>query len=230
MDLLPPSNPNGHPTNLCTQHLILTTTQTYRSLIMGLDMFLYGEYELPAYESEGKSYEERMEAYRHPPVRGKRLDRVRQACGLPTNLPVEFEDFNWLHVQFPIAKWRKENAIHKWFIDNCAPRDHKNKPIDDCKPFFVSESKINELDRLLDTVLRTKGLEKDLTARKTLPTCSGCFFGSTGYDEWYWRGLKYTSDRIKALIKYQDTQNEKDNKRKDGVGKMFDAIYYRASW
>jgi hypothetical protein len=32
--LLHPHNPNGHPTNLCTQHLILTTKQTYRTLIM----------------------------------------------------------------------------------------------------------------------------------------------------------------------------------------------------
>ena len=35
--LLPPSNTNGHPTNLCTQHLILTTTQTYRSNTMNIE-------------------------------------------------------------------------------------------------------------------------------------------------------------------------------------------------
>ena len=32
--LLRPHNFNSHPTNLCTQHLILTTTQTYQTLIM----------------------------------------------------------------------------------------------------------------------------------------------------------------------------------------------------
>ena len=32
--LLHPHNPNGHPTNLCTQHLISTTKQTYRSNTM----------------------------------------------------------------------------------------------------------------------------------------------------------------------------------------------------
>ena len=32
--LLRPHNSNNHPTNLCTQHLIFTTTQTYRTLIM----------------------------------------------------------------------------------------------------------------------------------------------------------------------------------------------------
>ena len=42
---------------------------------------------------------------------------------------------------------------------------------------------------LLDLVLKTKGLEKDLTCRKLLPTASGFFFGSTGYDEWYWKVL-----------------------------------------
>ena len=79
-------------------------------------------------------------------------------------------------------------------------------------------------------LLKTKGLIGNPTAKKVLPTTAGCFFGSTEYDEWYWENLEYTSKRIKAVLNYQETQNEKDDKNKQSVGKMFDAIYYRASW
>ena len=198
---------------------------------MGLDMYLYATYSVPTYHSEGSTLEGRYEAYKNPAIKSKRLEKVRQACGLPPSLPVEYEDFNWFDIQFPIAKWRKENAIHNWFIQNCAPKNKKTgKAIDDCRRMFVSEAKIRELDDLLDLVLKTKGLEKDLTCRKLLPTASGFFFGSTDYDEWYWKGLEYTSERIKALIKYQDNQNAKDSKRNDGRGTMLDEIWYEASW
>ena len=196
---------------------------------MGLDMFLYGEYEVPAYEC-GKTHSDLMDAYRREPTKGKRLEKIRQACGLPTNLPVECEDFTWIDIRFPLAKWRKANSIHKWFIDNCAPKDHKGKPIDDCKPIHIPDIKLKELDTLLDHLLKTKGLIDNPTAKKVLPTTAGCFFGSTEYDEWYWENLEYTSKRIKAVLNYQETQNKKDNKNKQSVGKMFDAIYYRASW
>ena len=104
---------------------------------MGLDMYLYATYGVPAYHSEGSTLEERYEAYKKPAIKSKRLEKVRQACGLPPSLPVEYEDFNWFDIQFPIAKWRKENAIHNWFIQNCAP---KNKKTGQCDTFVLTRS------------------------------------------------------------------------------------------
>ena len=56
-------NPNGHPTNLCTQHLILTTTQTYRSNTMNFSerQRLIAEKGYRNYNSPNKNLLEQIE-------------------------------------------------------------------------------------------------------------------------------------------------------------------------
>lgn len=43
-------------------------------------------------------------------------------------------------------------------------------------------------------------LDDNSKAPELLPTQEGYFFGDTVYDEWYFKKLKYTRDKIKSLL------------------------------
>ena len=49
-----------------------------------------------------------------------------------------------------------------------------------------------------------------------LPTQEGFFFGSTDYDEYYYRMLVYTKERLNYILKNIDFEKE--------------SIYYSSSW
>ena len=49
-----------------------------------------------------------------------------------------------------------------------------------------------------------------------LPTCSGFFFGGTGYDEYYMDDIKYTIGELKKVIEETDWETE--------------TVYYTSSW
>lgn len=93
-----------------------------------------------------------------------------------------------------VGYWRKANAIHKWFVDNC------QDGIDDCRDSYVSASQLEELCDTCERVLSDHTLAEEL-----LPSESGFFFGSTEYDEYYYNDLKYTVELInRVLDKYGD--------------------------
>lgn len=90
-----------------------------------------------------------------------------------------------------IGYWRKANAIHKWFVENCFTGDYEDyhgEAID------VSYDKLIELRDLCKQVL-----EDHDKAYELLPTQDGFFFGSTEYSEWYFGDLEYTIDLIDAI-------------------------------
>ena len=87
------------------------------------------------------------------------------------------------------AYWRKANAIHKWFVDNV--QDGK----DDCGNYYVSVKQLIELLTLVDRVLADHS-----EAPKLLPTQQGFFFGTYGYDQYYFDNLKYTQQELKRII------------------------------
>lgn len=95
-----------------------------------------------------------------------------------------------LDVKLPIGYWRKANAIHRWFIQNCANDE------DDCREMSVSYDQLMELKRLCQQVLDDHDKAPEL-----LPTQEGFFFGSTEYDEYYFDDLKHT---IEILNKVED--------------------------
>ena len=101
-----------------------------------------------------------------------------------------------------IGYWRKANAIHKWFVDNI------QKGKDDCGEYFVFPNKLQELKDLCLQVI-----EDGNKAPELLPTNSGCFFGSTEYDEYYFDDLHET---VKII----------DEALSDPEG----AYYYSSSW
>lgn len=93
-----------------------------------------------------------------------------------------------LVVDVPVAYWRKANEIHRWFVENCADG------VDDCKPVYVDGS---QLKLLLDICKEV--LEDHSKAEEVLPTQEGFFFGSTEYDEWYFKDLEKTVKMLEGL-------------------------------
>jgi hypothetical protein len=117
-------------------------------------------------------------------------------------LPIAFNKISYIIEE--AVYWRKANAIHQWFVDNC------QDGVDECQNTYVPKEKLVELLDLCKRVKKNHALAGEL-----LPTQGGFFFGSTDYDEWYWDDINYTIKNLSAVIK-------KDN----GNGEF----YYHSSW
>lgn len=99
-----------------------------------------------------------------------------------------------IQCQVKIGYWRKANAIHDWFVQNCQDGN------DDCRESYVSIEQLEELRKICQMVLDNHAL-----ASEHLPTTSGFFFGSTEYDELYFQDLQSTVEIIdNALSKIGD--------------------------
>jgi hypothetical protein len=99
-----------------------------------------------------------------------------------------------IQCQVKVGYWRKANAIHDWFVQNCQDGN------DDCRESYVSIEQLEELRKICQMVLDNHAL-----ASEYLPTTSGFFFGSTEYDEWYFQDLQSTVEIIdNALSKIGD--------------------------
>lgn len=99
------------------------------------------------------------------------------------------KDFPTAFVEVKVAQWRKQNAIHNWFVQECQGGE------DECQTVFVGRE---QLEVLRDTC--RKVLADPTLADELLPTSNGFFFGSTDYSEWYIEGLTYTADTIDRLL------------------------------
>lgn len=113
-----------------------------------------------------------------------------------------------IKICYQVGYWRKANAIHKWFVDVCADGN------DDCSPVYVRLDNLQELQNLCKEVLKNK--EK---ASELLPTESGFFFGTTEYDEWYFKDIAYTIEIIDKIIDFMKKPEAED----------YDVVY-QASW
>lgn len=134
-----------------------------------------------------------------------------------------------------VGYWRKANQIHKWFVDNVQDGQ------DDCKEYYVSREKLEELLKVVTEVLGAmtlvegdvvesytigKNLEKIPNTRKgkvvkdtkvaeeLLPGSEGFFFGGTEYDEYYVRQLEETKTMLEGLLAEEDNGD----------------YYYQSSW
>ena len=101
-----------------------------------------------------------------------------------------------------VAYWRKENHIHKWFVDNV------QGGVDNCEEYKVTKEQLNDLVNLCRKVV-AKEKEPELA----LPTKGGFFFGPTDYDESYFEGCQKTIEMLEPYL--SDEENE---------------FYYSSSW
>lgn len=148
---------------------------------MGLDMYLSAKKYINKYDwNKGEE-----------PTPNPLFETVRQASGFGNHK--SSEDFATIVVEYPVAYWRKANAIHKWFM---ALDEYNDDNIGDV---YVTRENLKELKRLCMQVLFTPSKADEL-----LPTEAGFFFGSTEYDEWYLEKLKDTIEQINGILDAND--------------------------
>jgi len=146
---------------------------------MGLDQYLSAKKYLSPAEWRGEQSKEQF-------------DGVLKTVGAETYVRKEFPS---AEVSISVGYWRKANAIHQWFVDNC------QDGVDDCRQVSVDREKLEELKKVCEVVIMDKGLlETDESAKKMLPTQSGFFFGNTDYDEYYYSDLRDTIEIITACL------------------------------
>lgn len=103
-----------------------------------------------------------------------------------------------------VGYWRKANAIHAWFVRECADG------VDECQPTEVTTAKLIELRELVRKVLADHSQAMEL-----LPPQAGFFFGSTDVDEWYFADLTETLVILDRAL---------------GTGDESSEFTYQASW
>jgi len=165
--------------------------------VMGLDMYLFlrkreyhsGSAWRPEAEKKLAKYPKELEAFE---------EEIKQV-----NFPSVSID-----TDYQIGYWRKANAIHEWFVQNCADG------VDECQDTYVSIEKAQELLNTCNKVLADHSL-----AESALPTQEGFFFGSQEYDNWYYEDVAYTKDLLEKILNFLKTTE----------GKCY-RIVYCASW
>ena len=107
-----------------------------------------------------------------------------------------------------VGQWRKNNAVHKWFVNNVQEGN------DDCKRYYVSTEDLKLLRKICHKILKTNKKDKGHVAKELLPTQGGFFFGETSYDEYYYDCLKETIEIVNKALKLDESWD----------------LYYQASW
>lgn len=108
-----------------------------------------------------------------------------------------------ISVEMEVAYWRKVNAVHQWFVDNCQDGN------DDCRLTYVGREQLNNLLDACKDVLANRDKAGDI-----LPTASGFFFGSTDYDEYYFMDIEDTVKQLETVLQLDDEWE----------------FYYQSSW
>lgn len=159
---------------------------------MGLDMYLKGKRYLSQYNDQDKPIAEDLTNK----FFSKKLTDIANA----DNEPIRINQ-----LECSLAYWRKANAIHNWFVENC------QDGVDECQESYVTRDKLSELMGICKQILDDNSLAAEL-----LPPQSGFFFGSTDIDEWYMQNIEFTHDRIKLILESDEF---------DGWD-----FYYHSSW
>ena len=105
-------------------------------------------------------------------------------------------DRNFKSVQtetiYQIGYFRKFNALHSYIVKTFA------NGVDDCRDIILYKEDVEQIKKVLDDVLNAhQQVEK---AKELLPTQSGCFFGGTDYDEYYFEDVKVAADLMQKLL------------------------------
>ena len=147
---------------------------------MGLDQYLYARKYISGidYKKVGDDLVR---------IQNQEHDNIVSQLGL-TSSDLD-ENYPSLELSVKVGYWRKDNQIHKWFVDNVQEGE------DDCKEYYASADKLTELHNLCKEVL-----DDHSKAEKLLPAHEGFFFGTYEYDEWYFRGVETTASILERLL------------------------------
>jgi hypothetical protein len=136
-----------------------------------------------------------------------------------------------------VGYWRKFNALHGWFVNECADG------VDECQSIYVSKEKLEQLLSTLkevklaiDNSKKTVKVLKDWngsdyevetydceeSVKELLPPTQGFFFGGYEIDDWYKQNVDETVTLIENLL-----EEEKESEKHGLWGGEF---YYQASW
>lgn len=154
---------------------------------MGLDMYLIGKMYVKDW---GHNYKDSV----IPEV--TRAKTCQQAIN--SKFPVT-------NVEVELGYWRKANHIHQWFVKNT------QGGVDECQETYIS---IEDLKTLLDVCKQV--LVDHSKAEMLLPSKSGFFFGSTDYDEYYYKDIEDTVKIIESCLENDSLKNI--------------SVYYQSSW
>jgi hypothetical protein len=130
---------------------------------------------------------------------------------------IEGKYSNWYSIFEEVGYWRKANAIHNFFVQEC------QKGIDECQLSIVKKSHLQDLLKrceramsLKDIYLNDGVIENGEGLETFLPTRSGFFFGGTEFDEWYFNDIEQTIELITKVLEETDFERQ--------------VIFYRSSW
>ena len=166
---------------------------------MGLDMYL-----TKAKNIKDKTFEEIIEINRRlENLDDKNLTKEDEILMKENEIHLRGNFIHWHSLFTEVGYWRKANAIHNWFVENV------QDGIDECQLSLVSKEDLEELLSICKTVLETN--QTDL-----LSIQSGFFFGSTNYDEWYYKDIEDTIKILEEVLANTDFDNE--------------IICYQSSW
>lgn len=153
---------------------------------MGLDMYLIGR----VYVKDWKHDYDNSQIPEDTPA------KVSQKA-IGSKFPVS-------EIELDLGYWRKANHIHKWFVDNVQGGE------DECQKSYVSNDQLKQLHSICCEILA------DHSKTELLPTKGGFFFGSTDYDEYYFKDIQDTKEILEKLFESGE------------LDKM--SVYYQASW
>jgi len=130
-------------------------------------------------------------------------DGINDLLGIKSDKSKRFYGASFVakEVSVEAMGWRKANAIHGWFVENCQDGE------DNCQESYVSRDKLKELVELCQSVL-------DDPDQEGLDPFEGFFFGSYEKDEWYYQDLKNTIEGITEALTLPESFE----------------FYYQASW
>ena len=160
---------------------------------MGLDMYLYKRTYVQNWEHNPPEQQHQIEVKKNGVVRND--IKPNRIC----------------YITEQVAYWRKFNALHGWFVNECGGG------VDECQDINVDEDKMKELLETLKKVSDNFTLAEEL-----LPPVQGFFFGGDEVDEYYKEDVNSTIKIIEGLLEEQEQSKEH--------GLYSGDFEYRASW
>ena len=136
--------------------------------------------------------------------------------GVQSRIPTE----RICYIETEEVYWRKNNAIHKWFVDNVQSGE------DDCGSYGVSYEQLIELKELCEKIVKANDEGKLDEVKDELETSGGFFFGGTDYDDGYIEDLKQTIEIVNKITKHE-VANKLIGKSDGFFGSHYE---YSSSW